>query len=529
MLDPGSRLLDPGSFVDRANAMIRDMTRGRDPFRRRHWKLTGDGDLWYHLYLVIKAKGTRAIQISWVKGHATSEHVAHGVTTWANKVGNDAADIAADAGTALHGKDVCDMASWLFQRSAAYCQYMKKISHHIIEAYLIHRTLVERKVEAERATKAGTDRRSAYSALSYGDTSVAFSLDPSCSLANYSSFVKNRPHSIDVQAFLSGLQVSELAQPKARPITWVKLYILYRIRGHACLTALPGSLAYARPNPDKLIRAFKNTVRAVVSRTFIDTPHSALFKPAHAKRDAQIGVGILGFMTAPSFNVVITDVERTHVAKALVLLSRDLSEKHIDAYINGQYKVVPKVLALNGKAGWASTVFKDCCVQTRHCPWPAMPLLGNGAQTSDTGFYQCALCRKVEPNTCRDFQYSDLDVRHKCFHCRKASPVNNWTCCCDLKWFLCPRHCKDPGSCTTSSQQSVVKQQTSSCSSASRKRSHAEASSSDMQEMLEQDLRREHRRAMPRQATVITLSDSAVMPPVRPTMLPLILRRRFNL
>ena len=136
-----------------------------------------------------------------------------------------------------------------------------------------------------------------------------------------------------------------------------------------------------------------------------------------------------------------------------------------------------------------------------------MPLLGNGAQTSDTGFDQCASCRKVEPNICRDFQYSDLDVRHKCFHCRKASPVNNWTCCCDLKWFLCPRHCKDPGSCTTSSQQSVVKQQTSSCSSASRKRLHAEASSSDMQEMLEQDLRREHRRAMPRQATVITLSD----------------------
>ncbi len=355
----------------------------------------------------------------------------------------------------------------------------------------------------EKATGAATDRRTAYSKLSYGDPAIAFPLQPSCSLENFSSFLVDRPLAADVQTFLSELRVTEVNQRCPRPITWVELYSLYRIRGYACLTAHQDVQAYAKPNPDKLIRDFKNTVRGVVGRVFIETPHAALFRPAKGKRDEQLGVGILGILSAPSFNAVLTDVECAKVARALILLSRDLSEKHIQSYMCDHYKVLPKVLALNGKAGWAPTAFKDCCVQTKHCSWPALPHLGDEVQAKDTGFYQCALCRKVEPNTCRSFQYRDLDAKHKCSHCKKASPVNYWTCSCGLRWFMCPRHRKDLSSCTNLPQLGVAKQQTSSSSSTTRKRSHAEVSSSSLQEMLEQDLRREDRRAKPRQATWI--------------------------
>ena len=114
-------------------------------------------------------------------------------------------------------------------------------------------------------------------------------------------------------------------------------------------------------------------------------------------------------MACPSFNVVVTDVECKHIANALVLLSRDLNGKHVCAFIDGTYKVIPKVLALNGQAGWAPTAFKDCCVTTRNCSWPVLPFGGAGVRIKNIEFYQCALCHKVEPNTCSDSQYRVLD------------------------------------------------------------------------------------------------------------------------
>ena len=509
--------------------MMLDIDKGKNPFKRRHWKLTGDGDLWYHLYLAIKAKCTRAIQFTWVKGHATEDHIAQGVTTRAHKIGNDAADQVADAGTDLHGTDLCKIACWLYHRSVAYTNFMKCVSHHIIEAYLIHRVLVERIARAETAAAERIDKRITYRPLSYGSRSHGYKLQPSCSLANFKSYVQANPKSTSVQDFLCELSVCDISHNCPRPITWIELYILYRLRGHVCLTHCDVEPAYAKPTPDTLIRDFKNCVRAVVKRSFVNMPHATLFKPAQAKRDAQIGVGILGNMACPSFNVVVTDVECKHIANALVLLSRDLNGKHVCAFIDGTYKVIPKVLALNGKAGWAPTAFKDCCVTTRHCSWPVLPSGGAGVRIKNTEFYQCALCHKVEPNTCSAFQYSDLDARHICFHCKKASSVIDWTCSCGDRWFLCHRHCKSPSACTTSSRHGVAKQQTASSSSTSRKRTLDEVSSPSYEQLLEQDLRKEERRAKPRQASAITLCDSADIPPVRPSMLPPSLRRRFNL
>ena len=46
-----------------------------------------DGDLLEHFYEVVKAKGANSINITWVKGHATDQHVEKGITSEKNKAG----------------------------------------------------------------------------------------------------------------------------------------------------------------------------------------------------------------------------------------------------------------------------------------------------------------------------------------------------------------------------------------------------------------------------------------------------------
>ena len=85
---------DSAAFVNRAQQLVLDVKAGRP--MSQCWQTTADGDLWLHLELAIRAKGPDSIQFTWIKGHATDAHIAAGITTLANKVGNDHADQIAD-------------------------------------------------------------------------------------------------------------------------------------------------------------------------------------------------------------------------------------------------------------------------------------------------------------------------------------------------------------------------------------------------------------------------------------------------
>ena len=65
---------DSKAFVDKANVYIDMINKGKRP--RLKWALVPDGDLWEHFFKALEVKGTIAVKITWVKGHATDEHVA---------------------------------------------------------------------------------------------------------------------------------------------------------------------------------------------------------------------------------------------------------------------------------------------------------------------------------------------------------------------------------------------------------------------------------------------------------------------
>ena len=70
--------------------MLRDQGRPRKP-----WGLQSDGDIWCEIDRASRRKGTGAVALTKLKGHATETDVAEGRTTEAHRAGNSRADGAA--------------------------------------------------------------------------------------------------------------------------------------------------------------------------------------------------------------------------------------------------------------------------------------------------------------------------------------------------------------------------------------------------------------------------------------------------
>ena len=155
---------DSEVFVNSASELISDITSAS--CRVPTWKLISDGDLWEHFYNAVVAKNPKAVKVTWVKGHATEEHVANGITTRRNKEGNEKADETADLGSDLHGKDLNKLATKYNKRHFFYTRFMIQISKHIIEAYLMHRSLTRIK-DDQMAQDIGITKKVSFNPLWY--------------------------------------------------------------------------------------------------------------------------------------------------------------------------------------------------------------------------------------------------------------------------------------------------------------------------------------------------------------------------
>ena len=66
---------DSRAFVDKASQYLKDIRNNR--MIKRPWELVSDGDLWERFYKAVSTKGVNSVKITWVKGHATQQHIDH--------------------------------------------------------------------------------------------------------------------------------------------------------------------------------------------------------------------------------------------------------------------------------------------------------------------------------------------------------------------------------------------------------------------------------------------------------------------
>ena len=290
------------------------------------WKLISDGDLWQHFYIAVQAKGTRAIKITWVKGHATEEHINKGITDERNKQGNDVADKCADIGATLHGDDLLKLSKIMHKRHNKYFNFMKNVSHHIIEAYMIHRRLLELHSKQQPTGDDANRAKIVYTPLKYVKEDGGSDLPILSTIAHFRGHVGKHAKACHAEHFLRNLKVQR-CDDGPRPVTWLELYILYRLRGHPKPIDDPSNKAEARATPAKQINAFKQSVRAVAHRTFNPKEYSLFLGSARIKKPNLSEVAIAGKHACLPFNVAISHEEQVQIAQQLVKLTHSICMK----------------------------------------------------------------------------------------------------------------------------------------------------------------------------------------------------------
>ncbi len=391
----------------------------------------------------------KCIYKTWVKGHATEEHINKGITNATNKQGNDAADAAADRGTELYGADLIKCATNLQMRHQRYLKFMKDVSHHIVEGYLIHRELVDRAELKQARIDKDSDKKVEYIQLPYPDKATCRPLAHEVSINSFAAFKRTNNNANSIEQFLSNIAICPRGN-EVRCITWIELYILYRSRGHNKPIQDSARKSDVRPTPDKLMKAFKKQIRGVVSRT-LGQEEAKLFQPGACVLNGLIGVAILGKQTSLACNIAVTNQEAANIAQGLIKLNRTIANKHIHTFLNKENKLEPHELKFNGRAGWDSTIPILPAAHIEHINrWESIvPQQSEGTQP-DVTFYECPRCSKVEPSSCRSFQLDDLDLKHKCKLCNKLSCIKLWKCQCKDKWYTCSLHTRNNNDYSTS-------------------------------------------------------------------------------
>ena len=314
---------------------------------------------------------------------------------------------------------------------------MKKVVTHIIEAYIIHKQLGG--IEDDEGEH--QDKRILYKPLTYPVEDESRFLKTKAHLCHFSTFLNDDPNHSQLQGFLENIKIKEYDDER-RPISWLELYVLYRLRGYKKPIDDPTNLALARATLDKQMNVFKKNVRAVSSRIYINDDQLKLFGPAKIKKEDLTGVGILGKHQGPSFNVFVTNEEQSVIAKQLHLLNHTISDKKLDKIIDGDLKFIPRNLIMRGRAEWDSNIKPlNDPIMINNNDWNNEIEIGISRNKSrNVVIMECSKRHKSDPDYVIKPSLFDVDRSIKCRHCNKASPSKNWNCSCGISWFLCDQH-----------------------------------------------------------------------------------------
>ena len=281
---------------------------------------------------------------------------------------------------------------------------MKDIVTHIIAAYLINKELNSRRDEADSNQKGKTDKRTSYSKLAYPKLEDTRTLDTKGTLLHHNKLVKDKPHLRNVEKFISWLQVVDTKEDSTRNVTWIELYILYRLRGYHKPLGDPERPGLKRATLDTQLREFKRNFRTVATKLFEGTESAPMLKLAKQHNDVLIGVGIQGKHNCLAFNVYTTGDEQKEIARALTTLNRSITKTHLKEYIEGRRGIVPHPLNLNGKTGWDSSLPILNNERRLDCRYDNNQLT-DVDPVEEVAFFKCPRpsCSKVESSSAKNF------------------------------------------------------------------------------------------------------------------------------
>ena len=338
---------DSQAFIDQASDILHKLRIGKPC--KYNWKTTSDGDLWEHFTKAAIAKGPKSIRLTKVKGHVTTQQVLDKVFRACDKKGNDKADEAADLAVEMHGEDVISIAKILHNRHRKYTSFMKDVAKHIVEAYLIHKELVARIDGQNRSTPPEIQ----YAPLTYYPCDQPATIKLQGNIHHYARFNKQYVHAANVVQFLKDLR-AQPAKDQQEAITWIEMYIMYRLSGYAKPIADNPNKARSRATVSMQLNKFKSCIRGVISRLAADDIAKSMFCPIKVTGEKFLSLGISGRQAAPAIKFSIDDNMQKSIADKLITLGHQISGKKLSDFKGGSMLLRPKPLMLKGRVGWDS-------------------------------------------------------------------------------------------------------------------------------------------------------------------------------
>ena len=127
------------------------------------WDLIPNGDLWKLFFEHARAKGLHSLRATWVKGHATQQHVRDGVTTEHNKTMNHTADSLADDGVGSYTSNLQPLAQVYCHRQHIYGKIICAIQTHIVCVHMFFKQLRDDKTKELQDQNKASEQHTNYS------------------------------------------------------------------------------------------------------------------------------------------------------------------------------------------------------------------------------------------------------------------------------------------------------------------------------------------------------------------------------
>jgi hypothetical protein len=331
---------------------------------------------------------------------------------------------------------------------------MLKVVHHIIEAYLIHRQLIEKDEQKKRDAPNVTYYKTI---LHQPPTTTPNALKLQGSINNFKGFLHKRPASVDVWTFLQQLSVQKPAS-STYACTWLELYIMYRLCGHCKPIPDRPHKARRRATVGMQLREFKNTVRGVADRAFYDQESKDMFKPIKIQHERFLHLAIRGKMPAINLALDLDEGRIRTIEDKLIMLGHKISGTKLRQYTSGSLGLASKPLMLNGRVGWDSKLDKSTTTNVGEMSNSNNPIAqhdtmnnkcGNHKSTPEVICLACPGCKACITSNNPVIQLVDLDRSIKCEPCGKHIRAKDWNCKCLIPWHLCSVHRHSHSKCST--------------------------------------------------------------------------------
>lgn len=396
-----------------------------------------DGDLLHELFRRVEAKGYEAVQATWVRGHATSAHIAEGRTTLEHKLGNDAADTAADDGVGAHGVAIIEVSRLLADRQHAYAKFTSRIQRMIVRV---------REAEKQERTRRELDRNP------FGKKPRILVKLPVEGFGEHqgdnSLSIPMAPLPEDIPAKLKHIQLGSIKQTwvfvntlkftasvdNTDGFTWLELLALANYRGVSLMKIInETSAASLQLNTDQSLEIFKATIRWIANHCMSSL--DKMWLTGHTSDSIRLEpFGYDRKIPAIRAVPITSDEEALHVQMAILETKRKMTTKlHQKAREQGL------MLMVGNPRLWGTPPWLKRVSETAPTDYDQAQLRKDGPRPGNR-LLKCPQCRQQRDTRGVRLRTGAAWNGLKCSRCKVYFPSKLWECLCNKEWFMCNKH-----------------------------------------------------------------------------------------